>query len=158
MSSLLTAAFSISARISSEYSASASPFTNSMISSRSSSVTNAPWTRVGLRPMGAKSISPFPTRLSAPCWSRMMRLSRELATESAMRLGILAFMRPVMTSARGLWVATTRCMPAARPIWATRQMDSSTSFAAIIMRSASSSMKMTTWGRMGLSFWRRMAL
>ena len=122
------------------------PFTKSMMASRSSSVTKAPWTRVGLRPMGAKSISPFPTRLSAPCWSRMMRLSSELATDRAMRLGILAFMRPVITSARGLWVATTRCMPAARPIWATRQMDSSTSLAAIIMRSASSSMKMTTWG------------
>ena len=36
--------------------------------------------------------------------------------------------------------------PAARPIWATRQMDSSTSLAATSIRSASSSMTTTTVG------------
>ena len=76
----------------------------------------------------------------------MMRDSMELATAKAMRLGILAFIRPVMTSAEGRWVATTRCMPAARPIWATRQMDSSTSLAATSIKSASSSMTTTTVG------------
>ena len=75
-----------------------------------------------------------------------------------MRLGMLAFIRPVITSARGLWVAMTRCMPAARPIWATRQTDSSTSLEATIIRSASSSMKMTTWGRMGSPWFFWMAL
>ena len=77
----------------------------------------------------------------------MIRDSREEATAKAMRLGMLAFMRPVMTSAEGRWVAMTRWTPAARPIWATRQMDSSTSLAATSIRSASSSMTTTTLGR-----------
>jgi hypothetical protein len=59
--------------------------------------------------------------------------------------GMLAFIRPVMTSAEGRWVAMTRCMPAARPIWATRQMLSSTSLEAAIIRSASSSITTTRW-------------
>ena len=59
----------------------------------------------------------------------------------------MAFINPVMTSAEGRWVAITRWTPAARPIWATRQMDSSTSFAATSIRSASSSMTTTTLGR-----------
>ena len=46
----------------------------------------------------------------------MMRDSIALETAKAMRLGMLAFMRPVMTSAEGLCVAIMRCMPAARPI------------------------------------------
>ena len=89
-------------------------------------------------------MSPRPTSFSAPVASRMMRDSSEEATAKAMRLGILAFIRPVMTSADGRWVAMTRCIPAARPICATRQMDSSTSFAATSIRSASSSMTTTT--------------
>ena len=63
-----------------------------------------------------------------------------------MRLGMLAFIRPVITSAEGRWVAMTRWMPAARPICATRQMDSSTSLAATSIRSANSSMTTTTVG------------
>ena len=74
----------------------------------------------------------------------MIRDSRLEATAKAMRLGMLAFMRPVITSAEGRWVAMMRWMPAARPIWATRQMDSSTSLAATSIRSASSSMTTTT--------------
>ena len=77
----------------------------------------------------------------------MMRLSSEDETAKAMRLGMFAFMRPVITSADGRCVAMMRCMPAARPICATRQMLSSTSLAAQSMRSASSSMTMTTCGR-----------
>ena len=92
-------------------------------------------------------MSPLPMSFSAPELSRMIRDSREEATAKAMRLGILAFMRPVMTSAEGRWVAMTRWTPAARPIWATRQMDSSTSLAATSIRSASSSMTTTTFGR-----------
>ena len=91
-------------------------------------------------------MSPLPTSFSAPVVSKMMRDSSEEATAKATREGMLAFMRPVMTSAEGRWVAMTRCIPEARPIWATRQMDSSTSFAATSMRSASSSMTMTTFG------------
>ena len=76
----------------------------------------------------------------------MIRDSREEATAKAMREGILAFMRPVMTSEEGRWVAMIRWTPAARPIWAMRQMDSSTSFAATSIKSASSSMTTTIWG------------
>ena len=75
-----------------------------------------------------------------------MRDSRLEATAKAMREGMLAFIRPVITSAEGRWVAMMRCIPEARPIWATRQMDSSTSLAATSIRSASSSMTTTTWG------------
>ena len=91
-------------------------------------------------------MSPLPTSFSAPVVSKMMRDSSEEATAKATREGMLAFMRPVMTLAEGRWVAMTRWTPAARPIWATRQMDSSTSLAATSMRSASSSMTMTTFG------------
>ena len=92
-------------------------------------------------------MSPLPTSFSAPVLSRMIRDSREEATAKAIREGMLAFIRPVITSAEGRWVAITRCIPAARPIWATRQMDSSTSLAATSIRSASSSMTMTTLGK-----------
>ena len=60
-----------------------------------------------------------------------------------MREGKLALMRPVMTSTDGRWVARMRWMPTARAIWARRVIDSSTSWAEIIMRSASSSMTIT---------------
>ena len=76
----------------------------------------------------------------------MIREFMAESTAKAIRLGMLAFIRPVITSARGLWVAMTRCIPEARPIWATRQMDSSTSLAATSIRSASSSMTTTIWG------------
>ena len=68
------------------------------------------------------------------------------ATEKAILEGILAFIKPVITFAEGRWVAMIRCIPAARPIWAMRQMESSTSLAATIMRSASSSMMTTMEG------------
>ena len=54
--------------------------------------------------------------------------------------GKFALMMPVMTSTEGLWVAIIRCMPAALAICASRAIYSSTSFAATIIRSASSSM------------------
>ena len=60
--------------------------------------------------------------------------------------GMFAFMMPVMTSEDGRCVATTRCMPAARAFCAMRQIEFSTSFAATIIRSASSSMTMTICG------------
>ena len=84
---------------------------------------------------------------SAPVWSKMMRDSICEATANAMREGILAFMMPVMTSEDGRWVATMRYMPAARAFCAMRQIEVSTSLAATIMRSASSSMTMTISGR-----------
>ena len=47
---------------------------------------------------------------------------------------------------RYLCVATTRCIPAALAFWAIRQIESSTSLGEIIIRSLSSSMKMTICG------------
>ncbi len=55
---------------------------------------------------------------------------------------MLALMTPVITLTDGRWVATTRWMPTARAIWAMRQIESSTSRAATIMRSESSSTTM----------------
>ena len=52
---------------------------------------------------------------------------------------MLALITPVITSTEGRWVASTRWMPTARAIWAMRQTDSSTSRAATIIRSLSSS-------------------
>ena len=49
-------------------------------------------------------------------------------------------MTPVMTSTLGRWVATMQWMPAARAICVMRAMQPSTSFLAINMRSANSSM------------------
>jgi hypothetical protein len=62
---------------------------------------------------------------------------------NAMRLGMLALISPVTTSTEGRWVATTRWIPTALAIWAMRQMASSTSRGATIIRSASSSMTTT---------------
>ncbi len=68
-----------------------------------------------------------------------------------MRAGRLALMSPVMTSTDGRCVARIRWMPTARAIWASRQIDSSTSLLATIIRSASSSMRTMMHG-MGLDF------
>ena len=73
-------------------------------------------------------------------------------TVKAIRLGMLALIKPVTTSTEGRWVATTRCIPAARASWARRQMESSTSLGAAIIRSASSSMMMTIWGMAGMGW------
>ena len=76
---------------------------------------------------------------SAPPSSRMTRLSARLAVANAMRDGMFALITPVTTSTEGRWVATTRWMPTALAIWAIRQIASSTSRGATIIRSASSS-------------------
>ncbi len=89
-------------------------------------------------------MSPFPTRRSAPGWSRMTLLSASDETEKASREGTLALMTPVMTSTDGRWVASTRWIPTARAIWAMRQTDSSTSRAATIIRSFNSSTTIRT--------------
>ena len=73
----------------------------------------------------------------------MTRESWALATMKAIRLGMLALIRPVTTSTDGRWVATTRWMPTALAIWAMRQMASSTSRGATIIRSDSSSITTT---------------
>ena len=65
-------------------------------------------------------MSPFPRRCSAPITSRMVRESTRVATRKLMRAGKLALIRPVMTSTLGRCVASTRCMPTARAICASR--------------------------------------
>ena len=77
----------------------------------------------------------------------MVRLSMWDDTAKAIREGTFALIKPVMTSTEGRWVAITKCMPAARAICARRQIESSTSLGATIIRSASSSMMMTICGR-----------
>ena len=88
---------------------------------------------------GSRSMSPLPTSFSAPGWSRMTRLSVRLDTAKATRAGMLALITPVMTLTLGRCVATIRWMPTARAFWAMRVIDSSTSRAATIIRSLSSS-------------------
>ena len=78
--------------------------------------------------------------------SRIVRESTCELTANAMRDGMLALMMPVMTSTDGRCVATTRWMPVARANCAMRQIVVSTFAGAIIMRSANSSMRMTTYG------------
>src|SRR5437867_2028369 len=79
-------------------------------------------------PGGRYSMSPAPSSVSAPDWSRMVRESTFDATWKAMRAGILALMRPVMTSTDGRCVARIRWMPAARAFCAMRATSSSTFF------------------------------
>ena len=97
--------------------------------------------------MGWNRQSPRPKSFSAPVLSRMILESMAELTAKAARLGMLALIRPVITSAEGRCVATIRWMPAARPSWAMRQMQSSTSSGATIIRSANSSIITTTRGR-----------
>ncbi len=76
----------------------------------------------------------------------MVRESILLDTWNATRVGILALMRPVITSTDGRWVATTRWMPQARAFCARRAMGTSTFLPATIIRSASSSITTTIMG------------
>ena len=76
----------------------------------------------------------------------MVRESICELTVSAIRDEMLALIRPVITSTEGRWVAITRCIPAARAICAKRQMESSISLGAAIIRSDNSSMQMTILG------------
>ena len=100
-------------------------------------------------PCGSNNISPFPRSFSAPFISSMVRLSTPLVTANAIRLGIFALMRPVITLTEGLCVAIIRCIPAALASCASLHIASSTSFDATIIRSASSSTIMTICGIFG---------
>ena len=73
-----------------------------------------------------------------------MRESTREATRNAIRVGKFALMMPVMTSTEGRWVASTRWMPTARAICASRVIASSTSDDDTIIKSASSSMTTMT--------------
>ena len=71
-----------------------------------------------------------------------------------MRVGMLALIRPVITSTLGRCVARIRWMPAARAFCARRAISSSTFLPTTIIRSASSSITTTMCGsalqRLGL--------
>ncbi len=73
------------------------------------------------------------------------RVDLEL-TWKAIRVGMLALIRPVITSTDGRCVARIRWMPAARAFCARRAISSSTFLPTIIIMSANSSMKMTMNG------------
>ena len=88
-------------------------------------------------------MSPCPSSASAPIWSSMVRESTRADTWKAMREGMLALMRPVMTSTEGRCVARMRWMPAARAFCARRATSSSSFLPTTIIRSASSSMTTT---------------
>ncbi len=77
----------------------------------------------------------------------MTRESVRLETANAARAGMLALMTPVMTFTDGRCVATIRWMPTARAFWAMRVIESSTSRAATIIKSLSSSTTITMNGR-----------
>ncbi len=96
---------------------------------------------------GWKIMSPWPTSFSAPFESRMTRESACEDVMNAMREGMFALISPVTTSTDGRCVATTRWMPTARAICAIRQIASSTSRGATIIRSASSSTTTRMYGR-----------
>ena len=82
----------------------------------------------------------------------MVRESILELTWNAMRVGMLALIRPVITSTDGRWVARIRWMPAARAFCARRAISSSTFLPTIIIMSANSSMITTMYGS-GSSGW-----
>ena len=84
-------------------------------------------------------MSPWPSRASAPPWSRITRESACEETANAIRAGTFTLIVPVMMSTEGRWVASTRWIPTARDFCASRMIESSTSAGATIIRSASSS-------------------
>jgi hypothetical protein len=86
-------------------------------------------------------MSPLPSRCSAPITSSTVRESTRVATRKLIRDGKLALINPVITSTLGRCVASTRCMPTARAICASRVTDSSTLRPSSIIRSANSSIR-----------------
>ena len=69
---------------------------------------------VDLEDLGSSSnMSPCPTSLSAPPWSRMTLLSVRLETAKAILAGMFALITPVMTLVEGRCVATTKWIPTA---------------------------------------------
>ena len=122
----------------------------SVIAAISSSVMKAPWMRWSFEvPAARKSMSPWPSRVSAPPWSRITRESTWEETAKAIREGMLTLIVPVMMSVEGRWVASSRWMPTARAFWASRMIASSTSVGATIIRSASSSITQRMYGSGG---------
>ena len=77
----------------------------------------------------------------------MVRLSILLLTWKAMRVGMFALIKPVITSTLGRWVASIKWIPAARAFCAKRAISSSIFLPTTIIRSASSSITTTICGR-----------
>ena len=67
-------------------------------------------------------MSPWPSSDSAPFWSRITRESVCEETAKAIRAGTFALIIPVITSALGRCVASTRWMPTARDFCASRMI------------------------------------
>ena len=111
----------------------------------SSSEAKAPWIRRGLPIISVVSISisPLPSSFSAPLVSSIIRESIPFNTLKAIRPGMFALIRPVTTFTSGRWVASTKCIPAARPFWAIRTISCSRSLPACIIKSAISSIIIT---------------
>ena len=99
-----------------------------------------------LAPIGIKRASPWPTSFSAPGVSKITRLSASELVAKERRDGTFALINPVTTSTDGRWVASTKWIPAERANWVIRTTDSSTSFAATIIKSASSSIITSRYG------------
>ena len=97
-------------------------------------------------PIGIKRASPCPTNFSAPGLSKITRLSARELVANERREGTLALINPVTTSTDGRCVANTKWIPAERANCVMRTTDSSTSRAATIIKSASSSMITSKYG------------
>src|SRR5207245_2461066 len=112
-------------------------------------------------PGGRHSMSPLPSSVSAPFWSRIVRLSTLADTRKATRQGKFALMRPVITFTEGRCVASTRWIPMARAFCASVARGVSISPCTVSIRSASSSTISTMYGTTppvyspssGSSFW-----
>ena len=91
-------------------------------------------------------MSPLPSNCSAPTWSNTTLESMDEATLKAILAEIFAFIRPVITSTEGLWVASNMWIPAALAFWASLAMRCSTFFPTTIIRSANSSTAITIKG------------
>ena len=114
----------------------------------SSSLTNEPWMRcddVGVARQ-QQHVALADQLLGARLVEDDPAVGEADDTANAMRAGMLALMTPVMTLTDGRCVATIRWMPTARAFWAMRVMLSSTSRAATIIRSLSSSTTTTMYG------------
>ena len=92
------------------------------------------------------NISPLPRSLSAPFMSRTVLESTFDATLNDILAGKFAFITPVITSTEGLCVARIICIPTARESCASLPIAPSISFAATLIKSASSSITRTMYG------------
>ena len=84
----------------------------------------------------------------------MMRLSIFEATINAIREGMFAFIKPVMTSMDGRCVASTIWIPTARLMAQSRAIVDSSSLPVVAIRSANSSMMTTMYGSFSVAIWR----